>query len=47
MPEGVHSAHASFGWAVAPEDGREPSALLLHADERLLERKRERRETAR
>jgi hypothetical protein len=32
---------------VEPEDGREPSALLLHADERLLERKRERRETAR
>jgi diguanylate cyclase (GGDEF)-like protein len=43
---GVGSAHAALGWAVAPEDGADASALLLRADQRLLERKRERRAAA-
>jgi diguanylate cyclase (GGDEF)-like protein len=46
MPAGVGSAHAAFGWAVAPDDGPDASALLVRADQRLLERKRERRGAA-
>jgi diguanylate cyclase (GGDEF)-like protein len=40
MPAGVGRVGASFGWAVAPHDGSEPDALVLAADERLMERKR-------
>jgi diguanylate cyclase (GGDEF)-like protein len=39
MPAGVGSVRATFGWAVAPDDGAEPASLLVRADERLLERK--------
>lgn len=34
MPAGVGAVNATFGWAIAPDDGREPEALLLRADER-------------
>jgi len=40
MPAEVGGVSASFGWAVAPHDGSEPDALVLAADERLLQRKR-------
>jgi diguanylate cyclase (GGDEF)-like protein len=40
MPDGVGPVHATFAWAVAPLDGSDPEALLVRADERLLERKR-------
>lgn len=40
MPSGVGSVEATFGWAVAPDDGLDARELFRHADERLLERKR-------
>ena len=40
LPAGVDAVHASFAWAVAPEDGRDGGELLERADQRLLYRKR-------
>ena len=40
VPDDVGGVHATFAWAVAPEDGSYPEALLLRADRRLLDRKR-------
>lgn len=40
VPGSVEPVRATFGWAVAPDDGEEPEVLLLRADERLLQRKR-------
>jgi diguanylate cyclase (GGDEF)-like protein len=43
MPEGVEQVRASFAWAVAPRDSGDPAELFRLADQRLLERKRQRR----
>jgi diguanylate cyclase (GGDEF)-like protein len=40
FPEGLQSVHASFSWAVAPNDASTAAALLDRADQRLLYRKR-------
>ena len=40
MPPGVGSVRATFGWAVAPDDGHAADELFRRADQRLLERKR-------
>jgi diguanylate cyclase (GGDEF)-like protein len=40
LPAGVASVHASFAWAIAPADARNPEELLQCADQRLLYRKR-------
>jgi diguanylate cyclase (GGDEF)-like protein len=40
LPAGVQPITATFGAAVAPEDGSDADALVRNADQRLLERKR-------
>jgi diguanylate cyclase (GGDEF)-like protein len=40
FPDGIPPVHASFAWAVAPEDARTGPELLDRADQRLLYRKR-------
>ena len=40
MPPGVGAVRATFGWAVAPEDGHDSDELFRRADQRLIERKR-------
>jgi diguanylate cyclase (GGDEF)-like protein len=41
LPSGVGPVGVTFAWAIAPEDGGDPTALVARADERLLARKRE------
>jgi diguanylate cyclase (GGDEF)-like protein len=40
-PGGVGGVHATFAWAIAPEDGTDPECLIERADARLLQRKRD------
>jgi diguanylate cyclase (GGDEF)-like protein len=40
VPEGIAPIHATFGWAVAPDDAPDGSELLRIADLHLIERKR-------
>jgi diguanylate cyclase (GGDEF)-like protein len=44
FPSGVGPVGITFAWAVAPEDADDPKTLLARADERLLARKRERKQ---
>jgi diguanylate cyclase (GGDEF)-like protein len=39
-PAAVGSVRATFAWATAPHDARDPAGLIARADARLLERKR-------
>jgi diguanylate cyclase (GGDEF)-like protein len=39
-PGGVGGVHATFAWAVAPEDATDPEGLIQRADARLMQRKR-------
>ena len=43
MPVGVEGIGATFAWATSPHDSVDPAELFRLADQRLLERKRERR----
>lgn len=40
-PGAVGGVRATFGWAIAPEDGTDPNALIQSADARLIRRKRD------
>jgi diguanylate cyclase (GGDEF)-like protein len=40
-PGSVGGVHATFAWAIAPQDAADPEALIQRADERLIQRKRE------
>ncbi|HTU94863.1 MAG TPA: GGDEF domain-containing protein [Solirubrobacteraceae bacterium] len=40
-PDGVDGVHATFAWAIAPEDGGDPESLIERADARLMQRKRD------
>jgi diguanylate cyclase (GGDEF)-like protein len=46
LPAAIGPVGVTFAWAIAPDDGDDPTALMARADERLLATKREAKQSA-